>query len=79
MTKRISRPIRWKPFDTAPKTGEEIIARDEEGNEEYIFWSDRPVCMLGSRNGGHSPGWAVGFSGEADTNLPLDDIFVSWR
>ncbi len=62
----------------APKDGETIIGIYDGGDEELIFWSDRPVCMLGSRNGGFPEGWAIAPESDCDTNLPTDEP-VSWR
>lgn len=45
----------WISMDSAPKTGESIIGK--YGDESRgIMWSDRPICMLGSRNGGFPEG-----------------------
>lgn len=60
----------WQPMDAAPKDGTTIVARYEDGPSR-IRWSQRPVCMLGSRCGGFPPGWATDGS-ETDGNLPMD-------
>lgn len=57
----------WQPIETAPKDGEEIFT-----DQGWVFWSDRPVCMLGPVNGGFSPGWATGRDSGADYNLPVE-------
>lgn len=69
----------WQTMDSAPKSGITIeICYDSEGKETCLAcWSDRPVCMLGSRNGGFPPGWATA-GDECDKNLPLDPP-VMWR
>lgn len=73
----------WRDdWDEAPRDGTEIEFGNMEGNEIISFgiamWSDRPVCMLGSVNGGFPEGWATGYSDFADTNLPLDQAGF-WR
>lgn len=68
----------WKPISTAPKTGIEIEIMYEDGGTCWAVWSERPVCMLGQRNGGYPPGWATGPSSQCDTNLPLDPPKM-WR
>ena len=52
------------------------VIEDIEGGT--VFWSDRPVCMLGSRNGGFPPGWATGHHCGTDYNLPVDPPRL-WR
>jgi hypothetical protein len=73
----------WRDdWENAPRDGTEIefgyIEGDGELSVSIAMWSDRPVCMLGSRNGGHKPGWAVGYSEDTDTNLPVDQAEF-WR
>lgn len=70
----------WQPIETAPKDGRTIeVAHDEEGKEtSFAFWSQRPVCMLGDRNGGFPPGWATAPEQNTDVNLPLSEV-VMWR
>ena len=62
----------WQPIETAPRDGTEIVVRYKGGEETTAFWSDRPVCMLGSVNGGHTAGWATGAQSGTDYNLPID-------
>jgi hypothetical protein len=64
-------------MDEAPKSGETIIGYYGGGEECRIFWSDRPVCMLGTRCGGFPAGWATDGS-ETDYNLPVDEP-IQWR
>lgn len=68
--------VGWRSdMENAPRDGTEIEIGYLVGNEIdacVAMWSDRPVCMLGPRNGGFPEGWATGFSSHADTNLPLD-------
>ena len=59
------------PIVTAPKDGTEIIGINDDGEEYNVFWSQRPVCMLGSRCGGFHAGWAT-CGNETDYNLPID-------
>ena len=59
-------------INTAPKDGTTIIGVWDDGEEFLMFWSERPVCMLGSRNGGHPPGWATA-GDNVDSNLPVDE------
>jgi hypothetical protein len=73
----------WRDdWDNAPRDGTELEFGDVSGDGEMsvsiAMWSDRPVCMLGSRNGGYPPGWAVGYSEDTDTNLPVDQSGF-WR
>lgn len=63
--------VMWRPMDEAPKDGTEIIGEYEDG-ECGIFWSDRPVCMLGTRCGGFPEGWATDGK-DTDYNLPMDE------
>lgn len=72
----------WQPIATAPKDGTIIEINYTDGgnapNEICLaVWSERPVCMLGSRNGGFPPGWATA-GGQTDNNLPLDEP-ICWR
>jgi len=60
-----------KPIDTAPKDGTTIEALYPDGTLTDIFWSERPVCMLGTVNGGFPEGWATG-GRDTDYNLPMD-------
>ena len=62
----------WQSIETAPKDGTEIEVEWADDDQSTVFWSDRPVCMLGSRNGGFSPGWATGYESGTDYNLPVD-------
>lgn len=64
----------WQLMETAPRDGTEIEVI--EGGT--VFWSERPVCMLGSRNGGFPPGWATGHNSGTDYNLPVDPP-THWR
>lgn len=66
----------WKPLDSAPRDGTTIEGLYAEG-PALIRWSERPVCMLGSRNGGYPPGWAT-TGGQTDENLPMDAP-MAWR
>ncbi len=72
----------WQPISTAPKTGTTIEVSYGDGSNEadncLAFWSEHPVCMLGSRCGSYPPGWAVAPECTADTNLPLDTPEL-WR
>lgn len=70
-----SEKVEWKDIDSAPKDGTTIVANYgtlEQPETALICWSQRPVCMLGNRNGGFPPGWATSPDSEADTNLPMD-------
>lgn len=60
-----------QPIETAPKDGDSIIGIYDDGAECAIMWSERPVCMMGSRAGGHPAGWATDGT-ETDYNLPMD-------
>ena len=64
--------IQYKPMDSAPQDGTEIIGKYNDGKEVLMFWSERPVCMLGPINGGFQAGWATCGEG-VDYNLPLDE------
>jgi len=65
-------------MNEAPRDGE-IEGLHSSGEVSLMFWSDRPVCMLGQRNGGFPEGWAT-CGPETDYNLPLDaDDLVAWR
>ena len=59
-------------IETAPRNGEEIVGIYEDNTEVIMFWSERPVCMLGSRNGGFPERWAT-CGEDTDYNLPLDE------
>ena len=60
-------------MNNAPKDGSTIIGIYGD-NTCLIFWSERPVCMLGPVNGGFPEGWAVAPEEEGvDTNLPMDE------
>ena len=59
-------------IETAPMTGEHVIGIYSDGSEAGMFWSERPVCMLGLVNGGFPAGWATDGS-DTDYNLPLDE------
>ena len=67
----------WQSMDTAPCDGTEIEGEYEDG-PCLIMWSERPVCMLGQRNGGFPEGWATAYSGGTDANLPMDEP-TRWR
>lgn len=67
----------WHSMVSAPRDGSTIVGLYEDG-ECNAYWSDRPVCMLGSRCGGFPPGWAVPHGEDADFNLPLDPP-LAWR
>ena len=69
--------IRWRPMCDAPKDGRSIIGDYADAGEAMIFWSERPVCMLGSVNGGFPEGWATDGT-ETDYNLPMDEP-TQWR
>ena len=58
-------------IDDAPRDGTPIIGLYDD-DECEIYWSERPVCMLGSVNGGFPPGWAT-HGDETDFNLPMDE------
>lgn len=52
--------VEWKSIDTAPKNGETIVANYgtiDKPETALICWSERPVCMLGPRNGSFPPGY----------------------
>jgi hypothetical protein len=67
----------WKDMQTAPKDGRTIIGKYGEGEEELIFWSDRPVCMGGPSVYNHA-GWATSPEGDTDSNLPRDAP-MAWK
>lgn len=69
---------KWQTIETAPYDGTEIEVSYNGEDITTAFWSDRPICMLGSRNGGHEPGWATGYNSGTDYNLPLDEP-THWR
>ncbi len=64
-------------INTAPRDGTNIIVVHSDGETSEAFWSDRPVCMLGSRCGGFPPGWATS-GNETDYNLPIRDDVIGW-
>jgi len=70
----------WQPMETAPKDGTTIeVCFDDNGEETCLAsWSERPVCMLGSRCGGFPPGWATTIESNTDSNLPLFEV-IKWR
>lgn len=70
-------PYGFKKMDDAPKDGTEIYGFYGDGDTAFIFWSDRPVCMLGSRNGGFPEGWAT-CGADIDYNLPMEEP-LGWR
>lgn len=67
----------WLPIEDAPHDGSSIIGLYDDGDEAAIMWSDRPVCMLGSRCGGYPAGWATDGT-DTDYNLPMDTP-KAWR
>lgn len=69
--------MEWKTIDSAPKD-REILGLHSDGSESPMFWSEKPICMLGPTNGSFPPGWATGISGESETNLPLRDL-IKWK
>lgn len=69
--------MRWNSMEDAPRDGTPIVGLYDDGEEAIIRWSDRPVCILGSRNGGYPPGWATA-GNDTDYNLPMD-IPKAWR
>jgi hypothetical protein len=66
----------FNPMEDAPVDGTAIIGRYPDGEAE-IFWSERPVCMLGNRCGGFDAGWATTGT-DTDRNLPMDEP-EEWR
>lgn len=67
----------WNPYmEMAPR--DENIVGLINGDEVAMVWSEKPICMLGPRNGTFSPGWATPIGGSTDSNLPLDEP-VAWR
>lgn len=73
----VSMKTKIKDIEFAPKDGSTIIGIYDEG-EFLIFWSDRPVCMLGPINGGFPAGWATAHESDTDSNLPMDEP-DQWR
>ena len=67
----------FKNMKLAPKTGTTIYGLYEDGTIIDIFWSERPVCMLGPVNGGYPEGWATG-GDDTDYNLPMDEP-LAWK
>lgn len=61
----------YNPMHSAPMDGTEIIGLYQDG-EARIFWSEKPVCILGSRNCSFPAGWAT-CGGDTDYNLPMDE------
>ena len=76
-TNQVECVVMWRPMTEAPTCGKTIIGDYGDGEECRIFWSDRPVCMLGSRCGGFPEGWATDGT-ETDYNLPVD-VPIQWR
>lgn len=72
----------WQPIETAPKTGTIIEVSYGDGSNPsdntLAIWSERPVCMAGTINGGCAPGWATTIECICDTNLPMDEPNL-WR
>ena len=68
---------KWQPIETAPRDGSEILGSYGDGEEVGMFWSERPVCMLGNRCGGFPEGWATD-GNDTDRNLPIDEPCY-WR
>ena len=68
---------KWFPMSEAPTCGKSIIGFYENDGEAAIFWSERPVCMLGSVNGGFPEGWATDGT-ETDYNLPMEAP-IKWK
>ena len=64
-------------LDSAPQDGTPIIGLYDGADECEIYWSDRPVCMLGERCGGFPAGWAT-HGNDTDFNLPMDAP-EAWR
>jgi hypothetical protein len=62
----------WQEMEDAPVDGTVIIGHyGLDGDEALIFWSDNPVCILGSRCGSFPEGWATA-GNDTDYNLPMD-------
>ena len=66
-----------QPIETAPKDGIAILGLYPDGVLTDIYWSERPVCMLGSVNGGYPEGWATA-GRDTDYNLPMDTPLM-WK
>jgi hypothetical protein len=67
----------WISMEKAPKDGTSIVGDYGSDGQCKIFWSERPVCMLGTRCGGFPAGWATDGT-ETDYNLPMDNP-KRWR
>ncbi len=62
---------RWEGMETAPRTGERLYVRYEDGTEEHgVYWVEEGrCCMLGPRAGAYPPGWCS----ENASGLPVDE------